>query len=41
MPVVKSTGYGWLIRMPDGTLQEFATDAEAIEAWQDAIITNG
>lgn len=25
------TGYGWLIRLPDGQLIEVATDEEAIE----------
>lgn len=27
----KLTGYGWLVRLPDGRLIEVATEAEAIE----------
>ena len=30
------TGYGWLIQLPDGSLREFATDAEALEAADEA-----
>ena len=30
------TGYGWLIQLPDGSLREFATDAEAREAAEEA-----
>ena len=26
------TGYGWLVRLPSGELQECATDQEALEA---------
>ena len=27
----KLTGYGWLVRLPDGRLIEVATESEAIE----------
>lgn len=37
----KPTGYGWLIRLPDGTLQECATYREAVEAWQEAAKAKG
>ena len=35
MPNPRLTGSGWLIRLPDGSLQEFETDAEAIDAWRE------
>lgn len=35
MPNPCLTGSGWLIRMPDGHLQEFETDAEAVTAWRE------
>ena len=41
MPNPCLTGSGWLIRMPDGSLQEFATDAEALEAWQNQAESEG
>ena len=31
MAAPQPTGYGWLIRMPDGSLLEAATDSEALE----------
>ena len=31
-PTPNPTGYGWLIRLPNGDLREYATDQEALEA---------
>ncbi len=30
------TGYGWLMKLPDGTMREYASDAEALEAVREA-----
>lgn len=31
----KPTGYGWLIKLPNGELREYVTDEEAYEAYRD------
>lgn len=36
MPHPGITAFGWLMKLPDGSMREYASDAEALEALREA-----